>query len=73
MVKTTLYLPEELKAELERVAQMEQRSEADVIREALAELLRRRTRPKPRLGLGASDDQTLASRVDEALEGFGEQ
>jgi Arc/MetJ-type ribon-helix-helix transcriptional regulator len=73
MRKTTLYLPDHLKAELERVAHEERRSEADIIREALAELLRRRTPAKPRLGIFDSGDPALAQRADELLDGFGER
>ncbi len=72
--RTTIYLPDGMKAEVERAAQAEGRTEAEVIREAIAEALARRRAPTPRLplvdtGLG---DPALAERVDEALaEGFG--
>jgi predicted DNA-binding protein len=36
MRKTTLYLPDELKERVETVARMEGRSEAEVIRDAIA-------------------------------------
>ena len=74
MVKTTLYLPEALKASLERLAREEGRSEAELFREAVSELVAARRRARPRLplfprGLG---DANLAERVDELLaEGFG--
>ena len=73
MRKTTVYLPEPLKASLERLAAEERRSEAEVIREAIAEKVERQTRPRPRVplrqeGLG---DPTVADRVDELLDGFG--
>ena len=54
MKKTTLYLPEELKASLERMAADELRSEAEIIREAIAEKVDRRTRPRPNLPLCAA-------------------
>lgn len=72
MKKTTVYLPDELKAELERAAAARGRSEADLIREAIRELTRGLEQPKPRLPLFASGDPTLAERVDEELAGFGE-
>jgi Arc/MetJ-type ribon-helix-helix transcriptional regulator len=73
MVKTTVYLPEDLKAALERVAAEEQRSEAELIRESLRKAVGERQRPRPRIpltgeGLG---DPTAAERVDELLAGFG--
>lgn len=72
--KTTIYLPTELKKDIERAAKAEQRSEADVIRDAVAEHLAERYKPQPpRIplvahGLGAPD---IAERAEELLDGFG--
>lgn len=71
MKKTTLCLPDDLKAELERVAREERRSEAELIRDALAAALDARRPPKPRVALGDSGDPDLASNLDNAMEGFG--
>jgi hypothetical protein len=72
MIKTTVYMPEELKRRIEETARRERRSEAAVIRSALDLYTRGRNRPKPRFGLFDSGDPTLAERVDEILaEGFG--
>lgn len=74
MVKTTVYLPEELKHALERVAATEGRSEADIIRDAIHERVSRPRRRAPRLPLVDTGfgDPTAAHRVDELLaEGFG--
>jgi plasmid stability protein len=73
MRKTTVYLPDDLKAALERLAAREQRSEAEIIREALRSAVSNRGSPPPRIplaqvGLG---DPTIAERIDELLEGFG--
>ncbi len=73
MIKTTVYLPDELKASLKRLSEEEGRSEADIIREAIRTIVERRTSPRPRVpltekGLG---DSSTADRVDEFLEGFG--
>ncbi|MEW6638173.1 MAG: ribbon-helix-helix protein, CopG family [Actinomycetota bacterium] len=74
MKKTTVYLPDELKAELERVAGEASKSEAELIREAIGRLLRESGPPKPRLPLFDSGDAALAERVDEELaRGFGER
>lgn len=76
MVKTTLYLPDELKSSVERLAREEGRSEAELFREAVAELIESRRHRRPRLplferGLG---DPELAERVDELLaDGFGRE
>ena len=72
MKKTTVYLPDELKAALERAA-ARGRSEAELVREAVRELTQRLEPPRPRLPLFSSGDPTLAERIDEVLrEGFGE-
>lgn len=72
MRKTTVYLPAELKARLERVAREQGRSEADVIRSALAEYTsREQTRPRAPLFRGRGTTN-VAAQVDELLaEGFG--
>jgi hypothetical protein len=65
-VKTTLYLPNELKAEVEREARRRGIAEAEVIRLALAAGL---SRPRPNAGI--VDGPAIAERVDELLDGFG--
>jgi plasmid stability protein len=73
MRRTTIYLPDELKAALERTATAEGRSEAEVVRSALASATSGHEYPPPRLPLFDSGDPTLAERVDEVLAGgFGE-
>jgi len=74
MMKTTVYLPEHLKARLERVAEQEHVSEAEVIRLALEEYTTTRARPRPKLPLfeGEGVPPDLAERDEEYLRGFGE-
>ena len=72
MKKTTVYLPDDLKAALERAAAEKGQSEAELIRKAVEELVRGLERPRPRLPLFSSGDPTLARRFDEELRGFGE-
>lgn len=75
MKKTTVYLPSELKERLEQLAKRERRSEADVIREAIAGYADRAKPPRLTLPLFPKGtlDPTIAERVDELLaEGFGE-
>lgn len=73
MEKTTVYLPAELKRALRRAAERRHTSEADLIREGVTIVTRQDEPPEPRLPLFASDDPTLAERVDEALSGFGDR
>lgn len=69
MEKTTVYLPADLKARVVATARTRGTSEAAVIRDALDQYTER---PRPRLPLFSSGDPVLAERVDELLEGFGE-
>jgi hypothetical protein len=72
MRRTTVYLPDDLKAALERTAVAQGKSEADVIRHALVVATAEHRYPRPRLPLFHSSDPTLAERVDDELaEGFG--
>ena len=72
MKKTTVYLPDALKARLEELSAETNISEAEAIRAALAEYLDR-GRPRPRAPLFDSGRGDLAEHVDEALRGFGER
>ncbi len=70
--RTTVYLPDELKAALERAAVASGRSEAELIREGVEHVAASVERPRPRLPLFDSGDPTLAARAEELLDGFGE-
>lgn len=66
-VKTTVYLPDDLKRALEVEAAASGRSEAEIIREAIAARV-----GAARPGVGFLDADPMAERVDELLAGFGE-
>jgi predicted transcriptional regulator len=66
--KTTIYLPVELKAAVEREARRLGSSEAEVIRQAVAAAV---TAPRPRAGF--LDGEPFAARADELTAGFGER
>jgi Arc/MetJ-type ribon-helix-helix transcriptional regulator len=73
MRKTTIYLPDELKKRIEKVARTSGKSEADVIRDAISNATMAAGAPVPRIplidtGLG---DPTIAENVDALLESFG--
>jgi Arc/MetJ-type ribon-helix-helix transcriptional regulator len=72
MQKTTVYIPEDLKQALGRVAATRGMSEAELIREALRMLTSETSPPEPRLPLFKSGKPHLAENVDEALSEFGE-
>ena len=71
MLKTTLYIPEDLKRRLSRLARQRGTSEAELVRTAIERLVDQEQRPRPRLPLFHGPDPTLAERVDEALADFG--
>lgn len=72
MRRTTVYLPDDLKAALERTAAAQGKSEAEVVRAALLAATADQAHPRPRVPLFDSGDPTLAERVDEELvAGFG--
>jgi plasmid stability protein len=73
MYKTTVYLPDELKAQLKRTAAETGRSEADLIREGIRLALVQCLPPAPRSGIFDSGDPRLSERVDELLKGFGKR
>lgn len=69
-MKTTVYLPEDLKRRVEETARERGVSEAALIREAIERLVT--PRPRPRFPLYHSTDGGVAERVDEELaKGFG--
>lgn len=72
--KTTIYLPEDLKRGVERVAEAEGRTEAMVIRDAVDAALQQHHVPEPRVPLGhwTLGAPDIAERVDELLDGFGQ-
>lgn len=65
-VKTTLYLPDDVKAAVEREARRRGIAEAEVIRQALRAGL---SRPRPQAGMITGP--VMADRVDDLLDGFG--
>lgn len=71
MEKTTVYLPDELKAAVKRTAQERGISEAEVIRESIRAGVTT-SRPRPRGGLYAGSDP-IARRAEDLLDGFGER
>ena len=70
MHRTTIYLPEEMKARVAEAARIQGVTEAEVVRGAIQQLLER---PRPRGALFASGNPLDADRVDDLLSetGFG--
>jgi hypothetical protein len=73
MKQALVSFPEDLKADLERLARNEGRSEEDLILEGVRHVIQAHESPTPRIPLFFSEDPTLAERSDELLRGFGER
>jgi metal-responsive CopG/Arc/MetJ family transcriptional regulator len=71
MEKTTVYLPDDLKAAVKHAARQRGVSEAKVIRDSIRAGVGG-DRPRPSGGLSAGPEP-IARRVDELLDGFGER
>ncbi len=71
MEKTTLYLPDDLKAAIKRAAVQQGLSEAEVIRRSIRHAVGEAP-PRPRGGV-ISSGRPIARQADELLPGFGER
>jgi predicted transcriptional regulator len=71
--RTTIYLDDHTRERLQRLAEASGRTQAAVIREAIAVYSSTRGGPRvPRsVGMGASAAGDLSERAEELLEGFG--
>jgi hypothetical protein len=72
MTKTTVYLPDELKARLRRAAEQRGVSEARFIRESLEGAVDA-VRPRPRGGFIVDSTEPIDWTSDEHLTGFGDR
>ncbi len=72
MQKTTVYLPDDLKAELARTAAEMGRSEAELIRQGIRLAIAQSLPPAPLSGIFDSGDPSVSQRIDELMEGFGQ-
>lgn len=68
MTKTTVYLPDDLKAGIEREARRQGLSEAEVIRRAITAAI---TAPRPTPAI--LDGDPFADHADQLLDGFGQR
>lgn len=79
MKKTSVYLSADERRLLRQTAESENRSQADVIREAVAAYTAKRVRPVRNFALfgsgsweGKSISEMSEGEIDELMEGFGE-
>jgi predicted transcriptional regulator len=71
MVKTSVYLDDELKHDLERVVELTGRSQADLIRDGISQIIQDHLSKRPRMK-ARFHDASIAGRTEELMEGFGE-
>jgi predicted transcriptional regulator len=72
MHKTTIYLEEQVYRRIQRLAKATGRTQAMIIREALAAYTGGGRRAPSSVGAGASGRSDASDRAEELLEGFGE-
>lgn len=72
MNKTTIYLTDDLRDGVKRIAQTRGVAEAEVIRDAIRQVVAKE-RPKPKFGLFSGDGSSVAENMDEWMKGFGER
>ena len=70
MVKTSVYLSEEQKADLEKVVVLTGRSQAELIREGIEQVVAQNLRKRPAMTARATG-ATVLDRVDDLMDGFG--
>lgn len=71
--KTTIYLPADLKARLDRAAAENGRPAAAIIREGIALAVAQQSPPSPTMPIFVSADRHFAEQVDQHLAGFGDR
>lgn len=71
MIKTSVYLDDEQKHDLERIVEITGRSQAELIRDGINQIIQDHLAKRPRMK-ARFHDASLVGRVEERLEGFGE-
>jgi predicted transcriptional regulator len=71
MVKTSVYLDDRQKQDLDRIAHITGRSQADLIREAISQVIHDHLADRPKMR-ARFHDPSIVGRTEELLEGLGE-
>lgn len=71
MIKTSVYLDDEQKHDLERIVEITGRSQAELIRDGINQIIQDHLAKRPRMRARFHDD-TVVGRTEELMEGFGE-
>jgi predicted transcriptional regulator len=71
MVKTSIYLDDEQKRDLERVVELTGRSQADLIRDGINQAIQDHLAKRPRMK-ARFHAASIVGKTEELMEGFGE-
>lgn len=71
MVKTSIYLDEQQKQDLDRVAQITGRSQTDLIREGISQVIQDHLAKRPKMR-ARFHDPSIVGRTEDLLDGLGE-
>lgn len=71
MVKTSVYLDDQQKQDLDRVAQITGRSQADLIRDGVSQVIHDHLAKRPKMR-ARFYDPSIVGMAEDLLEGFGE-
>jgi predicted transcriptional regulator len=71
MVKTSVYLDDQQKQDLDRVAQLTGRSQADLIRDGISQVIHDHLAKRPKMR-ARFHDPSIVGRAEDLLEGLGE-
>jgi hypothetical protein len=71
MVKTSVYLDEQQKQDLDQVAQITGRSQADLIREGISQVIQDHLAKRPKMR-ARFHDSSIVGRTEDLLDGLGE-
>jgi predicted transcriptional regulator len=72
MHKTTIYLDDQIYRKIQRLAKATGRTQAMIIREALAAFTRTGKELPASIGAGASGRSDASERAEDLLDGFGD-
>lgn len=70
-MKTSVYLDDKQKHDLERIVELTGRSQADLIRDGINQVIQDHLAKRPRMK-ARFHDPSVAGRTEDLLEGFGE-
>jgi Arc/MetJ-type ribon-helix-helix transcriptional regulator len=71
MVKTSVYLDDEQKHDLERVVELTGRSQADLIRDGISQIIQDHLAKRPRMK-ARFHDAAIVGKTEDLMDGFGE-